>query len=383
MADFPTTGAAGALRLAGREAGHVVLMHVALRLVRTQRAQHLLFSSGAERNDGQRLGLAAREQAGTVRARQQPNLAGDGPDLVEAAAIRADVLVQDLFAHGVLEGPFEGFGHFGGGGIRQRGADGGLIAADLGVVFRLVGESDSAAGELGLEQVGYLRFKLGRNLVQRELPLRLDGHGDQALLHGAEFDDGAVRQLERVDHQGFGDCVGARFHHQDGMPGASHHQIKVASLELLLRRVDQQLAIDVTHAHAADRPGKGDVGDGDGGGGGDEPQDVGRVLLVGRKGSDDDLHVVAEALGEERAQRTVDQAAGEDGFIRRAALAAHVAAARKLPGSVEALFIVNREREKIGPRSGILGGHDRGQDDGIAIPGGDGPAGLTGDLAGF
>ena len=40
--------------------------------------------------------------------------------------------------------------------------------------------------------------------------------------------------------------------------------------------------------------------------------DVVRVLLVGADDGADDLGLVAEAVGERRAQRTVDQAAGED-----------------------------------------------------------------------
>ena len=57
---------------------------------------------GAQRGDGQRLRLAAREEAGAVRARQEADLDRDGPDGVHVAAVHADALVEHQLAHGLL-----------------------------------------------------------------------------------------------------------------------------------------------------------------------------------------------------------------------------------------------------------------------------------------
>ena len=62
-------------------------------------------------------------------------------------------------------------------------------------------------------------------------------------------------------------------------------------------------------AHRADRGVEGDVGDVEGGGGADDGQGVGVVLHVGGEQEADDLGLAAVALGEERPQRAVDQAA--------------------------------------------------------------------------
>ena len=49
-------------------------------------------------------------------------------------------------------------------------------------------------------------------------------------------------------------------------------------------------------------------------------EDVGVVLLVGGEDRHEDLHLVLETLGEERPDRAVDQAAGEDFLVGGPAL---------------------------------------------------------------
>ena len=80
--------------------------------------------------------------------------------------------------------------------------------------------------------------------------------------------------------------------------------------------------------------------------------DVVRVDEVGAHDRGDDLHLVAEALGERRAQRAVGEAAREDGGLARATLTAEHAAG-DLAGGVHALLDVDGEREEVDALTGL------------------------------
>ena len=71
-----------------------------------------------------------------------------------------------------------------------------------------------------------------------------------------------------------------------------------------------ELAVDVADARRADGAIPRDIADRYGARGGIDRQHVEQVDAVRGEGRDDDLHLVAHALGEERAQRPVRQARG-------------------------------------------------------------------------
>jgi hypothetical protein len=68
----------------------------------------------------------------------------------------------------------------------------------------------------------------------------------------------------------------------------------------------------------------------------------------------DDLDLVAQALHKRGAQRPVDEAAGQDGVLGRAALAPEEGAG-DAAGRIHPLFDVHREREEVEPFLGLLG----------------------------
>ena len=111
------------------------------------------------------------------------------------------------------------------------------------------------------------------------------------------------------------------------------------------------------------------------------PRMSGIVLLVGREDRDHELDVVLVALGEERPDRPVGLAGGQDGVLRRPRLALDEAA-RDLARGVHPLLEVDREREEVeaGPRLGAVG---RAEHHGVAVADGDGAAGEPGELAGL
>ena len=98
---------------------------------------------------------------------------------------------------------------------------------------------------------------------------------------------------------------------------------------------------------------------------------------------DDDLDLVAQAGDERRAQRPVDQPAGQDRVGGRAALAAEERAG-DAPGGIHALLDVDRQREEVEVVLGGLAGGGRRQQHGLVVEvGDDGAGGLLGKPAGL
>ena len=109
--------------------------------------------------------------------------------------------------------------------------------------------------------------------------------------------------------------------------------------------------------------------------------DVGLVDLVGREDRRDDLDLVAEPVGERRADRAVDHASGQRGLLARARLTLDEAAG-ELARGVHALLEVDRQREEVQVlRELRRGGGD--EHDRLALTHEDGAAGLLGQLAGL
>src|SRR5207253_9202678 len=101
--DLPPAWRAERPRLAHREWREVVVVHEALELLESQAVQFLLILSRTERDDGERLGLAAREERGAMCPREHPDLAGDVTDLVGPTPVWSDPFVEDCGAHRLLE----------------------------------------------------------------------------------------------------------------------------------------------------------------------------------------------------------------------------------------------------------------------------------------
>ena len=97
---------------------------------------------------------------------------------------------------------------------------------------------------------------------------------------------------------------------------------------------------------------------------------------------DDDLHLVLEAIHEQRADRAVDQARGQRFVFGRAAFTLEVTAG-DLAGGVGLFLIVDGQGEEIDAGLDAAGADDGGEHGGLAILGDDGGIGLAGHLAGF
>ena len=205
----------------------------------------------------------------------------------------------------------------------------------------LVASSSCAPCDCSIWRVEVLVDRRGRDL---ELLLRrLAGELE---LRRAELLDLAVRDVERVEHLGLGDLVGARLDHQDGLVGARDHEVEVGGELLLLGRVDDEVAVDLADPHRADGRRERDVGDHQGRRRAVHREDVVRVVVVDRQRDRDELRLVAPALREERAQRAVDHAGDQRRLLAGAALALEERAG-DLAGRVHPLLDVDRERHEV------------------------------------
>ena len=231
----------------------------------------------------------------------------------------------------------------------------GLLGGDLlELVLSLANHLDERLGGLKTTGNDFL-IGLGLTLVVDEVPGVLAGTG---LDHG----DGNITVLDHA---------------------ASDHNLEHGALTLAPTREGNPLAINQRQTHTGDRAFERQTGDHGGGGSGVQGDDIVSVIRVHGEHGLDDLHFVAQGVREQRAQRAVDDAAGEDGLGARAAFTAEERA-RNLAGSVHLLFNINGQREEVVVllRAGTGGGG--GQNHGIVVEvGGHSAIGLLGEAAGL
>ena len=168
----------------------------------------------------------------------------------------------------------------------------------------------------------------------------------QLALGGAELPDLLVGDLERVEQLGLGDLVRARLDHQERVVGAGHDQVELGLGDLGLVGVDHELALELADAHRAHLGRERDVGQGQRGGGAVHREDVVGMHVVDAHRRRDDLRLAVPALREQRPDRPVDHARGEDALLGGAALALEEAAG-DLPGGVHALLDVHGQGQEV------------------------------------
>ncbi len=360
------------------------MQHEVLAVLALERVDDLLVLAGTERGHDQRLRLAAGEQRRAVGARQDADLGHDRTDRLGVAAVDALAGVEDGGAHDV---GFEVAELLAEGGQRlvvalEQFLGLGLHRADLGL-----------AGEL-------LRLAIGFGHLAAHLGLELGGHGlgrfrrlgERQRILGAmlgELDDGVDHRLEGAmalhdgrQHDVLGQLLGLGLDHQHAFLGAGDDEVEGALLGLFEGRIDHELAVEVADAGAGDRTHEGHAADRESGRRGDHRQDVGIVLEVVRERGDDHQGLVAIALVEQRTDRTIDQARGQDLLLGGPSFTLEEAA-RDLAGGERLLLVVHGEREEIEAGLGLLLEHDGRQHGGAAVGRQDRAVGLARDLAGL
>ena len=157
---------------------------------------------------------------------------------------------------------------------------------------------------------GYSRFGLAGLL--RELVDRLD---DLAYL--------GVRELDGAEEIFLGDLVAAAFDHHDRIGRAGDHDVHAAGFVLRKRRIaDVVAALVAADAHRGDGLVERNIAERQRSAGGAHAEHVGIEFGIDREHGSDDLDVVAETVGEERANRAVDLSRADHARARRDVLRA-------------------------------------------------------------
>ena len=389
MADFAALRAADAARFARGERGHVVVQHEAVVRFFAETVDDLFVLLRAERRKHEGLRFAAGEEGGAMGTRKHALADFDRADRAGVAAVDAGFAVEDVGANELgfeFEEDAVDFVH-----VRSFGAGGFGVGDELGFAGGIDFAELFRTGLLGADAVGFLEAGVAEfddagdeGFVLRgglPVPGRLAGFGDE-LVDGLDADlHGLVAGHHGFEHRLFRKDVGLGFNHEDGAFRTGDDEVEAGGLEFFRGRVDDDFVIDVADAAGADRAAERDAGDGEGGGGADHGRNVRINGGVGGEDVDDNLDFVEEAVREERADRTVDQAGGERFLFGRTAFALEEAAG-DLAGSVGLFDVVDGEREEVLAGLRFLLGHDRGEHHRVVHLADAGAGGLTGDLTG-
>ena len=228
-----------------------------------------------------------------------------------------------------------------------------LFVADLVRSAQLVLGQGRDLGDQGFVLGGRLPVPHRLAGVANEFVDRIDG--DVALL---------VAEHDGTQHHFLGQLLGLGLDHQHSRFGAGNNQIHLAVLASGLAGIQHIFAIDVADAGRTDGAGERNAGDRQRGAGSNHRGDVGVHLGVQRNGVDDHMHLIEKALGKQRADRAVDQAAGQGLMFAGLGLALEKTA-RNLAGGVGLLDVIDGQREKVLAGLGTLGRHDGSQHDGV------------------
>ena len=191
-----------------------------------------------------------------------------------------------------------------------------------------------------------------------------------------------MAELDRAEHDLFGQLMRFGFNHHHAFGGAGHDQLKVGFLDLGKGRVEDVFAILVADLGSADRAEEGQAGDGQRRRSSHQGQHVAVVFEVVAEQGQDDLGLILVTIDEQRADRPVDQAADQRFFLGRAAFTLEEATGNAACGRV-LFLIVDGQGEEIDTFLGLAGPDSRGEYNRVAVTGENRPIRLARHAPGF
>ena len=317
-----------------------------------------------------------------MRTGQNAHFAPDGAHFGQFAAVGAHALVDDVAAHDFLLQAVERVADLDFAALELLGK----VLGDLGLDLLFAGVALIAVEGLehpldlvhGVFAHGGLDVLAGQN--EREFLFLLADLSNDGVDQLNDLLDLLVGEEYAAEHDFLGDFLRAGLDHQNGLGGAGHGEVEQRFFALFIVGVDDVLAVHIADVDRADGAGPRDLAGGQRGRSADHRRDVGDVVGVHGHDGGHHGHVVAHALGEERAQRAVDEAGGEDGLLGGTALAA-VPAAGDVAHGVELFFKIHAQGEEVDARARGLGHGAGGQHAGVAIADEARAGGLFGVLA--
>jgi len=303
-----------------------------------------------------------------VDARQDADLGGQRADLIHRAAVDAlaveQPLLDDLLLH-LVE------------------ADVDLYVEVVAVLFaELLLEVHDGLGQalfadvlvVGVEGVFDLAHAVIAEVVEHvvvdggllEGELRLADRLDDRVDELHDLDVRLVGQLDALHEDVLADFLGLGLDHNDLFMGRGDRDEALAGVALILRRVHDELAVEIGDIRGGGGAVPGDVGIGDDERRADGGDDLDGVVIVLREDHVGEHDIVAELFVEQRTHRAVDQAGDEHAPVGRTALAA-VEAAGDTADGIHAFLDLDGEGEIVD--AGLRQrGCDRGhEDDGVAV----------------
>ena len=192
-----------------------------------------------------------------------------------------------------------------------------------------------------------------------------------------------MTEHDGVQHGFLGQFAGFGFNHQNALRRAGDDQVQLGRFAFGNRRVQNEFAVLVPDARGADGPQEGQSGQRQSGGGGNHRDDVGIVFHIVRQNGAGDLRVVVVAFGEQRTNRTINQARRQNFMFGGTTFAAEETA-RNATGGIRFFLIVDRQGQEILLHSFGNGfsGANGAMNDGFAVLNDDGSVGLTTDFSG-
>ena len=339
------------------------------------RVELLGILGGAEGDGGQVLRLATVEDRRAVQTRQHANLRGKRANLVLGAPVDTLAALEEVRAHRLNLQRVEEVNELhivddpvatlvlailllaGGEKLIADGLDGAL-ALELAGDNQRIGQLGTAQATDEVHLLRILRLILDHlvRLAQGAAHLNLQVDNLLDLLVGA---------LHRGQEVRLGDLRGRAFHHQELAAQAGIEQVEIRLGTLLVRGVDDPLALDAPNAHAANRAHKRNIRDVQRGRSGIHRQHIALVLPIAGDEHRVDLHIIIVTIGEERADRTIAHTRGEDFLLRGARLALEEAPG-EAPGRVILLAILALQREEVDPFARLIGARHGRKDRRIA-----------------
>ena len=234
---------------------------------------------------------------------------------------------------------------------------------------------------IGLDQAADLGLQ-GRAFVFRQrarLLRRLFREADDHVDHWLKV---LVTEHDGAEHDLFGQLLRFGFDHQHGFARSRYDELELRLGHLVELRIEHEFIVDEADARCADRTHEGSAGERERSGSRHHRNDVGIVFEIVREHVDGDLRIAAPAVGEQRTDRTVDQARDQRVAFRRTAFALEVAA-RDAARSVVFFLVVDGEREKIEPGLRLFRRDDRGDHRRLSVRSEYRAVCLTRDPAGF
>ena len=183
-----------------------------------------------------------------------------------------------------------------------------------------------------------------------------------------------------VIHDLVGNLVGAGLDHGDQLIGRGHGNGHLGFLALLRGGIDNILAVHIPYGNAGDRALPRDIGDGQGRGGSHHGGNLRRAVRIHRHDGAHHGYIVSHILGEQGADRPVDDPGGQNGLIAGTALPFQEGAGNFAHG-VQLFLKVHGQREKVDAVPGLGGSGHRHVHHGVAVADKAGAVGQLGDFS--